>query len=153
MIASIMDSDQFPAGASRTSPASITEALRRAMRPRDGRAALRVAPGHQPELQRIIFCLLRETADLKGGSLLEIAPEDWLLTEAPTPEAERLQALISKLLPESQVQLLPLPQSRQYLAAFWARFLRPNSWICLPLLRSHCLGWRLGLAGSIWPRW
>ena len=111
MIASIMDSDQFPAGASRTSPASITEALRRAMRPRDGRAALRVAPGHQPELQRIIFCLLRETADLKGGSLLEIAPEDWLLTEAPTPEAERLHALISKLLPESQVQLLPLPQS------------------------------------------
>ena len=88
------------------------------MRPRDGRAALRVAPGHQPELQRIIICLLRETADLKGGSLLEIAPDDWLLTEAPTPEAERLHALISKLLPESQVQLLPLPQSKAVLGGF-----------------------------------
>jgi len=38
------------------------------------------------------------------------------LSEAPVLEAERLAALIGKLLPESQLRILPLPQSKAIFA-------------------------------------
>lgn len=112
----IMSTEQFPATAGHPSQASIEEGLRRAMRPTPGRAALRVAPGPQPELRRIVFSLLRELAQVKGGALLEIASGDWLLSEAPALEAERLASLIGKLLPEGHLRILPLPQSKAIIA-------------------------------------
>lgn len=86
------------------------------MRQAPGRAALRVTPGAQPALRRIIFSLLREVAQVKGGSILELSPDDWLLSEAPTADAEGLAALIGKLLPKDQVRLLVLPDSKTILA-------------------------------------
>jgi len=86
------------------------------MRQAPGRAALRVTPGAQPALRRIIFSLLREVAQVKGGSILELSPDDWLLSEAPMADAEGLVALIGKLLPKDQVRLLVLPDSKTILA-------------------------------------
>jgi len=57
---------------------------------------LRVFPGAAREAQRLVFALLREAADIKGGSLIEIMPNDWLLTELPDPEAERLRKLLDE---------------------------------------------------------
>lgn len=98
------------------SQTSLQDALRRALRDEGGRAAVRVAPGAQPEAQRLVFALLRETSDVKGGSLLEIMPNDWLLTELPSFEAGKLQALLGKILGEASVKLLPLPASKNILA-------------------------------------
>ena len=98
------------------SQTSLQDALRRALRDEGGRAAVRVAPGAQPEAQRLVFALLRETSDVKGGSLLEITPDDWLLTELPSFEAGKLQALLGKILGEGSVKLLPLPASKNVLA-------------------------------------
>lgn len=99
------------------SQTSLQDALRRALRDEGGRAAVRVAPGAQPEAQRLVFALLREASDVKGGSLLEITPDDWLLTELPSFEAGKLQALLGKILGEGSVSLLPLPASKNQLAA------------------------------------
>ena len=96
----------------------MQDALRRALRHEAGRAALRVAPGEQPEAQRLVYALLREAAHVKGGSLLEIAADDWLLTELPSFDAERLRQSMEKILGGKAVQLLPLPASKQLLAAF-----------------------------------
>lgn len=108
---------------SRTSPphlqvsqTSLQDALRRALRDEGGRAAVRVAPGPQPEAQRLVFALLREASDVKGGSLLEITPNDWLLTELPIFEAGKLQTLLAKILGEASVTLLPLPASKNLIA-------------------------------------
>jgi hypothetical protein len=90
--------------------------LRRALRDEAGRAALRVVPGVQPEAQRLVYALLREAADVKGGSLLEISGDDWLLTELPSFDAEKLSQLLGKILGEEAVQLLPLPASKSMLA-------------------------------------
>ena len=98
------------------SQTSLQDALRRALRDEGGRAAVRVAPGARPEAQRLVFALLRETSDVKGGSLLEITPNDWLLTELPSFEAGKLQALLGKILGEGSVKLLPLPASKNVLA-------------------------------------
>ena len=95
----------------------MQDALRRALRDEAGRAALRLAPGPQPEAQRLVYALLREVADVKGGSLLEISGDDWLLTELPRFDAEKLQQLLARTLGEEAVQLLPLPASKQILAA------------------------------------
>ena len=94
----------------------MQDAVRRAMRDEAGRAALRVSPGRSPESQRLVFALLREMADVKGGSLLEITPEDWLLTELPHHEASRLQAMLAQILGEGAVDLLPFPESKSVLA-------------------------------------
>jgi hypothetical protein len=93
----------------------LQDALRRALRDEPGRVALRLSPGAQPEAQRLVFALLREETDIKGGSLVEIAPNDWLLTELPAFEAGKLQALLGRILGEAAVQLLPLPASRGHL--------------------------------------
>ena len=98
------------------SQTSLQDALRRALRDEGGRAAVRVAPGARPEAQRLVFALLREASDVKGGSLLEITPDDWLLTELPSFEAGKLQALLGKILGEGSVKLLPLPASKNVLA-------------------------------------
>lgn len=98
------------------SQTSLQDALRRALRDEGGRAAVRVAPGTQPEAQRLVFALLREAVDVKGGSLLEIAPDDWLLTELPSFEAGKLLVLLGKILGDTAVQLLPLPASKLILA-------------------------------------
>ncbi|MFM7777805.1 MAG: hypothetical protein ACKPB8_03435, partial [Alphaproteobacteria bacterium] len=90
----------------------MQDALRRALRDEGGRAAVRVSPGTRPEAQRLVFALLREAVDVKGGSLVEIAPHDWLLTELPSFEAGKLQALLGQILGEAAVQLLPLPSSK-----------------------------------------
>jgi hypothetical protein len=113
-----MPKDQFPVAAGRPSQASIEEGLRRAMRPAPGRAAVRVAPGPEPGLQRIIFAVLRDVAQVKGGTILELASGDWLLTEAPMPEAEGLSKLIGKLVPAGDIDLLPLPKSKAVLAGY-----------------------------------
>ncbi|MCA3364899.1 MAG: hypothetical protein INF79_04700 [Roseomonas sp.] len=97
------------------SQSSLQDSLRRALRDEAGRAALRVSPGTQPEAQRLVFALLREAADVKGGSLLEISPDDWLVTELPSLEAGKLQTLLGKILGNSAVQLLPLPASKPML--------------------------------------
>ncbi|MCA3278063.1 MAG: hypothetical protein ING10_02220 [Roseomonas sp.] len=94
------------------SQTSLQDALRRALRDEGGRAAVRVSPGMRPEAQRLVFALLREAVDVKGGSLVEIAPHDWLLTELPNFEAGRLQTLLGQILGEAAVQLLPLPSSK-----------------------------------------
>lgn len=94
------------------SQTSLQDALRRALRDEGGRAAVRVFPGTRPEAQRLVFALLRESVDVKGGSLVEIAPHDWLLTELPNFEAGRLQTLLGQILGEAAVQLLPLPSSK-----------------------------------------
>jgi len=86
------------------------------MRSAPGRAALRVTPGAQPDLRRIIFSLLREVAQVKGGSILELSPDDWLLCEAPVADAEGLAGLIGKLLPKDHLRLLALPASKTILA-------------------------------------
>ena len=98
------------------SQASIQDALRRAMRDERGRAALRISPGGQPEAQLLAFAMLRETASVKGGTLLELAPDDWLLTELPALEAGKLHALLIKILGPAAAQLLPLPASKGVLA-------------------------------------
>lgn len=98
------------------SQSSLQDALRRALRDETGRAALRVAPGGQPEAQRLVYALLREAADVKGGSLLEVSGDDWLLTELPSFDAEKLQQLLAQILGGKAVQLLPLPASKQMLA-------------------------------------
>ena len=99
-----------------SSQTSLQDALRRALRDEGGRAAVRVSPGKQPEAQRLVFALLREAVDVKGGSLLEITPDDWLLTELPSFEAGKLQVLLGKILGDTAVQLLPLPASKSILA-------------------------------------
>jgi len=86
------------------------------MRPAPGRAALRVTPGENPGQRRIIFSLLREVAQVKGGSILELSPDEWLLTEAPMPDAEALVALIGRQLSKDHVRLLVLPGSKKILA-------------------------------------
>lgn len=116
----IMASDPFQVTAARSSNASIEEVLRLAMRPAPGRAALHVAPGPDPGLQRVMFSLMREVVQVKGGAILEIGPNDWLLSEAPLPEAERLFALMAKLLPAGKAQLWPLPESNAFLAGILA---------------------------------
>jgi hypothetical protein len=98
------------------SQTSLQDALRRAQRNEPGRASLRVSPGSQPEAQRLVFMLLSSAATVKGGSLLEVTPDDWLLTELPSAEAERLHSLLTKLLGEAAVHLLPLPASKPILA-------------------------------------
>ena len=97
------------------SQTSLQDALRRALRDEGGRAAVRVSPGSQPEAQRLVFALLREAVDVKGGSLLEITPDDWLLTELPSLEAGKLHVLLGKILGDTAVQLLPLPASKPIL--------------------------------------
>jgi len=97
------------------SHASLQDALLRALRDETGRAAVRVFPGTRPEAQRLVFALLREAVDVKGGSRVEIGPHDWLLTELPNFEAGRVQALLGKILGEAAVQLLPLPSSKPML--------------------------------------
>ncbi|MCA3358042.1 MAG: hypothetical protein ING02_08570, partial [Roseomonas sp.] len=111
-----MSSNRHSALHVQASQTSLQDALRRALRDEGGRAAVRVSPGVQPEAQRLVFTLLREAADVKGGSLLEISADDWLLTELPIFEAEKLQALLGKILGPEAVQLLPLPASKQVLA-------------------------------------
>ncbi|MFN7673026.1 MAG: hypothetical protein ACK5O0_02290, partial [bacterium] len=76
------------------SQTSLQDALRRALRDEGGRAAVRVSPGTRLEAQRLVFALMREAVDVKGGSLVEIAPHDWLLTELPSFEAGKLQLLL-----------------------------------------------------------
>lgn len=98
------------------SQTSLQDALRRAIRKKPGRASLRVSPGPQPEAQRLVFALLGAVASVKGGSLLEVTPDDWLLTELPMAEAERLQALLTRILGETAVHLLPLPAATPILA-------------------------------------
>ncbi len=97
------------------SQTSLQDAVRRALRDEAGRAAVRVSPGPRPEAQRLVFALLREAVDVKGGSLVEIAADDWLLTELPSFEAGKLQALLGQILDETAVQLLPLPASKAML--------------------------------------
>jgi len=111
-----MSNSRMPASNPHRSQTSMQDAVRRAMRDEAGRAALRVSPGRRPESQRLVFALLREVADVKGGSLLEITPEDWLLTELPYPEAGRLQAMLARILGEGEVNLLPFPESKSVLA-------------------------------------
>ncbi|MCA3286758.1 MAG: hypothetical protein ING09_09430 [Roseomonas sp.] len=94
------------------SQTSLQDALRRALRDEGGRMAVRVSPGTRSEAQRLVFALLREAVDVKGGSLVEIAPYDWLLTELPNFEAGKLQALLAQILGGAAVQLLPLPSSK-----------------------------------------
>lgn len=114
----IMSREQFPIAAGRSGQSSIEEGLRRAMRPAPGRAALRISPGPEPALQRIIFAMLRDVAQVKGGIILDLGADKWLLTEAPLPEAEGLAMLIGKLVPEGHIDLLPLPQSKAILAGY-----------------------------------
>lgn len=111
-----MSSTRSSNGHLQASQTSLQDALRRALRDEAGRAALRLAPGPQPEAQRLVYALLREVADVKGGSLLEISADDWLLTELPRFDAEKLQQLLARTLGEHAVQLLPLPASKQILA-------------------------------------
>ena len=111
-----MPISQTPASNPQRSQTSMQDALRRAMRDEAGRAALRVSPGRQPESQRLVFALLRDVANVKGGSLLEITPEDWLLTELPSHEAVRLQAMLVRILGEGAADLLPFPESKPVLA-------------------------------------
>ena len=108
------------------SQASLQDALLRAMRKEAGRAALRVSPGVQPEAQRLVFAVLREAATVKGGSLLEITPDDWLLTELPADEAGRMHALLAKILGETAVHVLPLPASNQILAGLLTASRQPQ---------------------------
>jgi hypothetical protein len=111
-----MSHPRSPAASLQASQTSLQDALRRALRDEGGRAAVRVSPSTQPEAQRLVFALLREAVDVKGGSLLEITPDDWLLTELPSFEAGKLQILLGKILGDTAVQLLPLPASRSILA-------------------------------------
>ncbi len=111
-----MSNSRTPPPHLQVSQTSLQDALRRALRDEGGRAAVRVAPGPQPEAQRLVFALLREASDVKGGSLLEITPNDWLLTELPIFEAGKLQTLLAKILGEASVALLPLPASKNLLA-------------------------------------
>lgn len=135
-----MPSDQSSAAAKRASQASIAEALQRAMRPSPNRAALRVAPGPDTGAQRIIFALLRDVAQLKGGVILELGAGDWLLSEAPVPEAEGLAMLIGKLLSEGKVQLLPLPQNKAFLAGLLEATSQPRLLDLPPWERVSPLG-------------
>lgn len=97
------------------SQTSLQDAVRRALRDEAGRAAVRVSPGPRPEAQRLVFALLRESVDVKGGSLVEISSDDWLLTELPSFEAGKLQALLGQILGPAAVELLPLPASKALL--------------------------------------
>ena len=97
------------------SQTALQDALKRALRDEGGRAAVRVSPGARPETQRLVYALLREAVDVKGGSLVQIAPEDWLLTELPGFEASKLQALLGQILGKASVELLPLPASKRVL--------------------------------------
>ncbi len=62
--------------------------------------------------------MLRDVAQVKGGTILNLSSGEWLLTEAPMPEAEGLAKLIGKLVPEGDIELLPLPQSKAVLAGY-----------------------------------
>ena len=97
------------------SQTSLQDALRRALRDEGGRAAVRVSPGTRLEAQRLVFALMREAVDVKGGSLVEVAPHDWLLTELPSFEAGKLQLLLEQILGKTAVHLLPLPASKHML--------------------------------------
>ena len=110
-----------PATHPQRSQTSMQDALRRAMRDEAGRAALRVSPGSLPESQRLVFALLRDVVNVRGGSLLEISPEDWLLTELPSQEAGRLQAMLTRILGNGSVDLLPFPDAKPVLAGLLAR--------------------------------
>ncbi|MEN9500108.1 MAG: hypothetical protein RIS83_1927 [Pseudomonadota bacterium] len=95
---------------------AVQEALKRALKAEAGRAALRVSPGPNLARQRLLLGLMREVADATGGALLETAPQDWLLTEAPLVEVRRLGATLARLIGPEAVQELPLPASNLTLA-------------------------------------
>ena len=107
-----------PAGAPGAAPTPGAEAIRRALRGPPGRIALRLpAPGGEAR-RRVAIALLEEAGRPRGGTILETATGELLLTEADPPEAARAEAALLRLfgiaperldLPGAVPALLALP--------------------------------------------
>lgn len=83
-----------PAAAQQPGP----EAVRRALRGPPGRLALLLPAPKDPARHRVAVTLLAEAGQARGGSVLETAEGDLLLTEATAPEAERVAGILARLM-------------------------------------------------------
>ncbi len=99
-----------------SAPAAGAEALRRALRGPPGRVALRLPAPPDPARRRVALALLAEAGRPRGGTVLETAAGDLLLTEADPPEADRAANTLARLLGAAP-EHLPLPDSQDILLA------------------------------------
>lgn len=74
------------------------DAIRRALRGPPGRVALRLAAPGLPARRRVTLALLEEAGRPSGGSVVETAAGEWLLTEAEAADGARVAALLERLL-------------------------------------------------------
>lgn len=94
------------------------DAIRRTLRGPPGRLALRLSAPVVPARRRVALALLEEAGRPRGGTVLETAEGDLLLTEAATADGTRVADLLEGLLgaaverlnlPEGAARLLALP--------------------------------------------
>ncbi|MBW6400170.1 hypothetical protein KPL78_20085 [Roseomonas sp. HJA6] len=94
------------------------DAIRRTLRGPPGRLALRLAAPAMPARRRVALALLEEAGRPRGGTVLETAEGDLLLTEAASVDGTRVADLLEGLLgaaverldlPEGAARLLALP--------------------------------------------
>lgn len=94
------------------------DAVRRALRGPPGRVALRLAAPGLPARRRVALALLEEAGRPRGGSVIETAAGELLLTEAEAADGARVAALLERLLgaaperldlPDAVAILLTLP--------------------------------------------
>ncbi len=97
---------------------SGADAIRRALRGPPGRVALRVAAPLTDAARRIALAVLEDAGRPRGGTLVETATGDLLLTEADAASAARAEAALLRLfgtaperfdLPGAMTALLDLP--------------------------------------------
>lgn len=107
-----------PAGAPGAAPAPGAEAIRRALRGPPGRVALRLPPPGTDARRRVAIAVLEDAVRPRGGTILETAAGDLVLTECDPPEAARAEAALLRLfgtaperldLPAAVPALLALP--------------------------------------------
>lgn len=99
-------------------PGPGAEAIRRTLRGPPGRVALRLPPPPAPARRRVALALLEEAGRPRGGTVLETAGDELLLTEADVADGARVAALLEGLLgtaverldlPDGSARLLALP--------------------------------------------
>lgn len=105
--------------ASASAPAGAgAEAIRRALRGPPGRVALRMTAPRTDAARRVALALLQDAGRPRGGTLLETATGDLLLTETDLAGAARAEAALLRLfgtaperfdLPGAVAELLDLP--------------------------------------------
>jgi hypothetical protein len=111
--------DRFAAVETTTAPTGPgPDAIRRALRGPPGRVALRLAAPRLPAHRRVALTLLEEAGRPRGGTVVETAEGDLLLTEAEATDGTRVAMLLERLLgvaperldlPEAVAALLALP--------------------------------------------